>query len=243
MSIRAVTWLDGNRGKPLRGDSLRPEISTGHPTFFEIDMDLIERLRINQGEIFGPTMNEAADEIERLQAQITAMTKDMDSMKPWRELQRENEELRQKLKSEQESHEAWEQEHIRQCADTERELTALKAQSTEPVAWCKQWVNANGETITYDLSYQQDEESDPADAEKWKPLFTGGSPLSQDGGKQTCAGTASHLIPPTATALVADFKRRCIEVCKDHATDAWDHEGGSLWCAEAIESMPLIGEK
>lgn len=40
--------------------------------------DLVERLRLNQGEIFGPTMQEAADEIERLRAQVSRMQQEIE---------------------------------------------------------------------------------------------------------------------------------------------------------------------
>ena len=31
-------------------------------------------------------------------------------------------------------------------------------------------------------------------------------------------------------------RESCAKVCEDHAEDAWDHEGGSLWCADAIRA-------
>ncbi len=95
--------------------------------------DLIERLRLNQGEIFGPTMQEAADELERLTKERDAFHKAyMELANPNKpmlfdttfpdtidRLQRENEEvMRQKAYQYQRAKKA------------EEELAALKA-STE----------------------------------------------------------------------------------------------------------------
>jgi hypothetical protein len=39
-----------------------------------------------------------------------------------------------------------------------------------------------------------------------------------------------------ANAIAAHEREECTKVCTDHAQDAWDHEGGALWCAEAIRA-------
>jgi hypothetical protein len=31
-------------------------------------------------------------------------------------------------------------------------------------------------------------------------------------------------------------REECAKVCYEHAMEAWDHEGGSLWCAAAIRN-------
>ena len=63
-------------------------------------------------------------------------------------------------------------------------------------------------------------------------------------------GTLLYTTPPTATALVADFKRRCVEAIRnerlvdDTGTEDDEAYNTALNHAEnAIESMPLIGEK
>jgi hypothetical protein len=49
-------------------------------------VDIVERLRLNKGEIFGPTMQEAADEIERLRTQLAAAQKDAERYRKLRAL-------------------------------------------------------------------------------------------------------------------------------------------------------------
>jgi len=48
-------------------------------------------------------------------------------------------------------------------------------------------------------------------------------------------------VTPYSRGYAAGLKAAA-EVCRNHASDAWDHEGGSLWCAEAILSLPILGE-
>jgi hypothetical protein len=39
-----------------------------------------------------------------------------------------------------------------------------------------------------------------------------------------------------ASAIAALEREECAKVCYEHAMEAWDHEGGSLWCAAAIRN-------
>ena len=183
-------------------------------------------------------------EISELKAQIAAMTKDMDSMKPWRELQRENAMQKEMLA-------LMEDQRLNLCEDIdalkreneelrkennryffmandesfktlklEEQLAAHKAQSTEqPVAW----IIAGKDGVETLARY----ESTMLQYEEWGYEIT---PL---------------ITQDQATALVADFKRRAIEVCMNKAkvVTQLNYAGGCEWCAEAIESLPLIGEK
>jgi hypothetical protein len=39
-----------------------------------------------------------------------------------------------------------------------------------------------------------------------------------------------------ASTIAALEREECAKVCYEHAMEAWDHEGGSLWCAAAIRN-------
>jgi hypothetical protein len=39
-----------------------------------------------------------------------------------------------------------------------------------------------------------------------------------------------------ASAIAALEREECAKLCYEHAMEAWDHEGGSLWCAAAIRN-------
>jgi hypothetical protein len=39
-----------------------------------------------------------------------------------------------------------------------------------------------------------------------------------------------------ASAITALEREECAKLCYEHAMEAWDHEGGSLWCAAAIRN-------
>lgn len=116
---------------------------------------------------------------------------------------------------------------------THEELTALKAQSTKPVAW-----EEAQETAYWDFDARR----------KGYPPYKGRPQSERDAFKQVLRNTT----PPTATALVEDFKRRAIEVLENRATK-WDeiadvsgelyprsYSGELRFNAKEIESLPLF---
>lgn len=184
-------------------------------------MDLIERLRYGHGEQVGIT-DEAADELERLQAQITAMTKDMDSLEKQLDMadaaierwKAENEELRKSWSA--------------QCESADKlfdELAALKAQSTEqPVAWYWEEVDSDGNFSCADTGTRPIENEYRTNI---KPLY---------------------LAPPTAAALVEDFKRKIVWMLDTITADVRFQSKDCYRMADQlrhyVESLPLIqGEK
>lgn len=92
------------------------------------------------------------------------------------------------------------------------ELAALKQESAEPVAW--ECVNRVDKTI-----------------------YLTRAPITSEWDDTLWQNTPLYTHP--STAAIEDFKRRAVARCKQHAADAWDHEGGALWCAEAIATLPL----
>lgn len=128
-------------------------------------------------------------------------------------LQRENEELREEVASFQ--------EELRLCQQDA--INALKAQSTEPVVW-----EEAQETAYWDFDARR----------KGYPPYKGRPQSERDAFKQVLRNTT----PPTAPALVDDFKRRAVETCI-----ALIHDGnseqccmGAMWASERIRALPLI---
>ena len=99
--------------------------------------------------------------------------------------------------------------------DMVKRVAALKAQSTEPVAWLR--LDGDEDDEGYKLSNPKDPRA-----------------------------FAVYRTPPTATALVEDFKRRAVEVCNSVSDRAMVVGELDYWVVQvrnAIESLPLIGEK
>lgn len=157
--------------------------------------DLIKRLRnlnqhgfIKYDDLF--IGNEAADELERL----TKLNSQKNADEELKEIDRLNHIITLLCMSNQ---------------SLQAELAALKAQSTEPVAWII--VGKDGvETLArYESTMLQYEE--------WGYEIT---PL--------------YTTPPTAAALVEDFKRRAVEVLRERHN--------APLAADIIESLSLIND-
>ena len=179
--------------------------------------DLIERLRNDSGEKLDRAANEAADELERLIALDSESKLALDKFN--KQLMTENSALR-------------------------KELAALKAQSTEqPVAWAVKQEYARAEDsdeIVWESIWDHPSFANDHVNQQYEMQSDGYLP------KAKRSVVPLYTTPPTAAALVEDFKRGAVEVCMNKAKSGTqlNFAGGCEWCASVIESLPLIkGEK
>lgn len=153
-----------------------------------------------------------------LQAQIAAMTKDMESIKPWRELQRENEELRKELQ--QARHDLM----VRETAKDE-EIAALKAKHSTALESAEICIWAKGKQldVVHDVP----------------PIQAVGVILDkQFFPTMSMDDLHDGNVYYTPTAAIEDFKRRAIEAAV-YVVEVEDE----LIVKNAIAALPLIEEK
>jgi hypothetical protein len=60
--------------------------------------------------------------------------------------------------------------------------------------------------------------------------------IARESGMTTGLPMYDSVIVKFASTIAALEREECAKVCYEHAMEAWDHEGGSLWCAAAIRN-------
>lgn len=50
------------------------------------------------------------------------------------------------------------------------------------------------------------------------------------------ASATEEWIERFAALVAAATKKEDAKICADHARESWDHEGGAMWCHDAIEN-------